>query len=348
MVLASMLVVVALTATVDLVFSLADELDDVSATYTSWHALLFVLRIAPTGIYELLPFSALSGAIIGLGVLASNQELVVIRAAGVSTGRVVWSAMQPTLVVMVGSLLIGEFVAPPLQQLAQSQRALQQSGSSVMGGGVGSWQKVGDEFIHINAIAPEGEQLFGVTRYRVDPERQLLSSSFAARADYVREGEDNHWRLVDVVETVLTPASTAVQEWEELRWPVQLSPELLSVLLVPPERQSITGLYRFARYFQAEGLESGRYYLAFWKKVLQPLATAALVLLAISFVFGPLREATTGARIFAAIGTGLAFTIVQRLLEPTSLLLGFDPLIAVLVPIAVCALLGLLLLRRVR
>ena len=81
--------------------------------------------------------------------------------------------------------------------------------------------------------------------------------------------------------------------------------------------------------------------------MLQPLSTLALVVLAISFVFGPLREATMGFRIFVAIGTGLAFTLLQRMMEPVSLIYGVSPLMAVLTPVALCALSGVFLMRRV-
>ena len=77
------------------------------------------------------------------------------------------------------------------------------------------------------------------------------------------------------------------------------------------------------------------------------LADASLVLLAISFVFGPLRSATMGSRVFVAISIGLVFTIMQRMMGPASLLYGFSPLVAVLVPIMICLLLGIFLLRRV-
>ncbi|MFM1896698.1 MAG: hypothetical protein RLZZ385_1772 [Pseudomonadota bacterium] len=347
-VLLSMLVMVTLTATVDMVFSLAEQLDDSDANYTTWHALLYVLRTTPTSVYELLPFSALGGALIGLGILASNNELMVIQSAGVHTWRIVWAAMQPTLLIMLCSLLLGEFIAPPLQQQAQSERALQQTGADAIGAGIGSWQKIGNEFIHINAIAPGGELLYGIARYQLDDERRLVSSSFAERGQFIQDGERSYWRLSNVAESLIGTTRIDTRQYLQVDWVVDLSPQLLSVLLVQPQRQSISGLYRFARYFESEGLEAGRYFLAFWKKLLQPLATAALVLLAISFVFGPLREATTGYRIFVAISIGLGFTIAQRLLEPVSLLYGFSPVLAVLLPILVSGALGALLLRRVR
>lgn len=347
-VLLSMLVVVALIVTVDLVFTLADEMSNTGGDYSMLNAFIFVLLTTPTAIYELLPFIALGGALIGLGILASNNELVVIQAAGVSSWRIVLSVLKPTMLIMLLSLLLGEYIAPPLEQLAQSNRAVLRSGSASISSAQGSWRKVGDEYIHINAIAPGGELLYGVSRYRLGDNRTIVSSSFAESANYVEQEQSSYWRLHNVNESIIQPGSISTQQYLQQDWQVDLSPELLAVLLVEPDRQSISGLYRFARFFDSEGLDSATYYLAFWKKLLQPIATLVLVILAISFVFGPLRESTMGFRVFTALGIGLGFTILQRMMEPASLLYGFSPLIAVLIPILLCAGLGLFFMRRVR
>lgn len=347
-VLASMAVVIALITSLDVVFSLLDELGETNADYTVFNALMFVAFTTPTSIYEMLPFTALGGALIGLGILASNQELVVMQSAGVQAWRIVMSVLKPTLVVMLISLLLGEFVSPPLEQLANSNKALQLSGSASIGSEQGTWRKLGNDYIHINAIAPGGETLYGITRYRVDQDRRLQSASFAESAQYIESDNGGFWRLYNVRETLMQTGRLDTATYLEEDWMVDLSPELLSVLLVDPDKQSITGLYRFARFFESEGLESGSYYLAFWKKLLQPVSTLALVILAIAFVFGPLRESTTGFRVFIALSVGLLFTILQRMMEPASLIYGFSPLLAVLFPIAVVAVLGVSMMRQVR
>ncbi|MCK9563551.1 MAG: hypothetical protein M0R02_12630, partial [Bacteroidales bacterium] len=78
----------------------------------------------------------------------------------------------------------------------------------------------------------------------------------------------------------------------------------------------------------------------------QPLTIASLVLIAVSFVFGPLRESTMGFRIFAGVIAGIVFSTSQQLLGPASLLYGFSPLWAVLIPVALSVLVGVVLLRR--
>ncbi|MDB4155479.1 LPS export ABC transporter permease LptG [Gammaproteobacteria bacterium] len=359
-VLLAMLVVISLVLSIDVVFALVEELGDSENAYTSAQALLYVLKTLPSRVFQLLPFTALGGSLIGLGVMASHNELIVIQSSGVSTWRLVWAVLKPAFVVMIAGLVLGEYIAPTLQQSAQSSKAVLRSGVQAIDAGQGSWRRIGDEFVHVNAIAPGGESLYGVSRYRLtgaelesaDSKPKavigLASISFAQSAQYIDAVEGGYWRLESVSETRFLADSVATAQRESEDWLVDLSPELLAVLLVAPDRQSISGLYNFARFFESQGLDSDRYMLSFWGKLLQPLATLALVLLAVSFVFGPLREATMGFRVFVAIGVGLLFTILQQLLEPASLLLGINPLFAVLLPIVSCAALGIVSMLRVR
>ena len=184
-VLAAMLVVLGVISTIDLVFTLADEMASTNRFYSATDAIIYVLRTLPTSVYELLPYVALGGALIGLGVLASSQELLVIQSAGVRTPVLVGWVMLPVLGVMLFSLILGEWIAPAWQQQAQSDRALLMSGGQAISGEEGDWRKVGNEFIHINAIAPGGRELFGITVFELDDNRELVRSSFAAQGRYV-------------------------------------------------------------------------------------------------------------------------------------------------------------------
>lgn len=324
-----------------LLFAFIDELNDVQGAYTLWGAVSYVGLTAPQRVYDMLPMAALIGCLVGLGSLASHSELTIIRAAGVSIRRIVWAVMKPMLVIMLAGVLIGEYLAPWSENLAQANRAMAQGGGEAQSSKRGLWHRQGDEFIHINAVQPNGV-LYGVTRYQFDTERNLLSASFARRALF----QSDHWQLEDVVTTELKEQSTAVVNNPTQRWDVQLKPELLGTVVLEPEALSVTGLWHYIHYLADQGLANGRYWLAFWSKVLQPLVTAALVLMAISFIFGPLRSVTLGQRVFTGVLVGFVFKIGQDLLGPSSLVFGFPPLLAVLIPSAICAIAGLLLLRR--
>ncbi|AWY42950.1 LPS export ABC transporter permease LptG [Pseudomonas putida] len=322
-------------------FAFIDEMGEASDTYTLVDVLSYVLLTAPRRLYDMLPMAALIGCLVGLGSLASNSELTIMRAAGVSVGRIVWAVMKPMLVLMLVGVLIGEYIAPATESTAQANRSLAQGSGDAQSAKHGMWHRQGEEFIHVNSVQPNGI-LYGVTRYHFDKERHMLSSSFSKRAEF----QTDHWQLNDVTTTLFHERSTEVVNTPVERWDVALSPQLLSTVVMAPESLSISGLWGYIHYLADQGLNNGRYWLAFWVKVLQPVVTAALVLMAISFIFGPLRSVTLGQRVFTGVLVGFSFRIAQDLLGPSSLVFGFSPLFAVLVPTGICALAGFWLLRR--
>lgn len=323
-----------------LLFALIDELGSIRGNYGVPQVLEFVLLTSPRRLYELLPMGALIGCLIGLGTLASSSELTVMRAAGMPLVRIVGAVMAPMLLLMVLGLALSEFVMPRTEVLADFKREMAMNGGRALSS-KGLWHREGNQYVHINAARSDGVML-GITRFVFDDARALQETSFAERAEYAGD----HWVLHEVIRTRLTPQRSEVSHESAQTWRVELTPQLVSTLITEPDALSISGLWHYARFLGGQGLDTDPYWLAFWGKVLQPLITASLVILAISFIFGPLRSVTLGQRIFTGVLVGFVFRIIQDLLGPASLVFGFSPLLAVALPGAVCALLGLRMLRR--
>ncbi|WP_372980891.1 LPS export ABC transporter permease LptG [Marinobacter sediminum] len=337
----AMFLVMVVVLSLDLIFGFIAELEDTRNNYQTLEALWYVALTLPRRIYDYLPLGAFMGCLVGLGSMASSSELTVIRAAGVSLKRIVWSAMKPALVVVVLGVLIGEYVAPPAERLAQSEKAVALGAGSNVASAEGVWHREGDVFIHLNAVQPNGV-LHGVSLFRFNEARELTSASFAKRGIF----QGDHWRLEDVRRTLIEKEGTELETEQSMRWETGLSPQVLSVLIVKPENLSMTGLYTYASYLEEQDLNASRYWLAFWKKTLMPLGTGVMVLVAISFIFGPLRSVTMGFRVFTGLLVGLLFKYMQDLLGPMSLVYGFNPMLAVLIPIAINAAAGAILMRR--
>lgn len=333
--------VMVVVLSLDLIFAVIGELDNTKNEYQILSVLWYVCLTVPRRIYDYLPLGAFMGCLVGLGSLASSSELTVIRAAGVSLKRIVWSAMKPALVVVLLGVVIGEYAAPPAERLAQSFKAVAQGAGTNKASATGVWHREGDVFMHLNAVQPNGV-LHGISLFRFDDQRGLISASFASRATY----QGDHWLLQDVETTRIKKTGTSLVKNKALRWDTGLSPDVLSVLIVKPENLSISGLYTYSNYLKKQGLSASRYWLAFWKKALMPLGTAVMVLVAISFIFGPLRSVTMGFRVFTGLLVGLLFKYMQDLLGPLSLVYGFNPMLAVLIPIVISAIAGAILMRR--
>ena len=184
--------------------------------------------------------------------------------------------------------------------------------------------------------------LHGINLFSFDEERNLTRVLTAERAIYQR----NQWQMQNVRDVNVTPQILIENDHDTLEWDTGLTPDRLSVVMIEPRDMSISDLYQYAVYIGNQGLNADNYLLSFWRKVLQPLSTFALVLLGVSFIFGPLRQVTAGSRIFTGILVGLVYKYMEEMLAPASIVLGFAPILASVIPIAVSALVGFYLLRK--
>jgi lipopolysaccharide export system permease protein len=335
----SILAVLSVVLAVDVIAAIIEEASDIKMDYGFVDALAYVATTLPRRIYENIPLSALIGCLVGLGLLASNTELVIMRSAGVSLLRIIGFVLRPVMLFIVAAVLLGEYAVPYTDQLAEGRRAMLLGKQDLSRG---FWNKENNEFIHVSVVFPSGD-LFGVSRYQFDKDAELQSASFSASANFTERG----WLERDGVVTYFGDQQTKAEQFAQREWNSTMSPQLLRLVSMEPESLAVSELYHYANYLQQQGQSAGIHWLAFWNKALQPLTTLSLVLIAVSFIFGPLRESTTGLRIFAGVVTGIIFSTSQDLLGPASLVYGFPAFWAVLLPIAVSICIGLLLLRRV-
>jgi lipopolysaccharide export system permease protein len=340
-VLGAIAMVLMVVLSIDVIAALIDGLEEIDNDYGFSDVLYNIWLTLPSRIYQNIPFASLIGCLMGLGVLAGNSELVVMRSAGISLLRITGFVARPVLLVILTGTLLGEFVVPYTDQVAESRKMLLLGERDDLAATSGVWNREGNEFIHFNAVYPNG-RLFGVTRYRFGDERQIESVSFAAQATFF----DNYWVEEQGVVTRFTGTGTETENFVTRRWESGLSTDLLQLVSMAPESLPMESLYNYARYLDEQGQISSTYWLAFWTKALQPVTIIGLVLIAVSFVFGPLREATMGYRIFSGVVVGIVFQTTQQLLGPSSIVFGFAPFWAVVVPAIVSTLIGLVLLRR--
>lgn len=345
-VLGAMLTVLLLLVGLDVVFSFIGELQQgLKGNYHALQAFWFALLCEPGDAYQLLPIAALVGGIVGLGMLASSSELTVMRAAGVSIGRIVWWVLKPALLLVMIGILLGQFLVPWAQQRAELLKAVAVGGGNIPGQLWGYWHREGDSFVQINLVRPDGV-LVGVNRFSLLADGHLQAVQSASTGEYISRQD---WILRDVKGTQLQPeGGAAANTIAAQAWRTDLSPDFLRLATVDPQFLSLTDLFLFARDLREQHLDASNYFLEFWKKLFAPVATLSMVLIACSFVFGSLRSVTLGQRIVAGVLVGLLFRYGQDFFGYASLVFHFSPLVAAALPIAISLVIGLVALVRVR
>ncbi len=335
-----LLVLVALMTVIDFVVELAEV---GNGRYGLLQAMEYIALTTPRRAVEMLPLAALIGSLFGLGTLANNSELVVVRAAGVSLLRIAASVLRVGLVLIAVALVLGELVAPVADQWAQERRAAALSKEFSNKTKLGFWVREGERYVNIRHILP-GSRLMDVWVYEFGPDRQLRSALHAASADYQRGA----WRLHDVQRSEIGPDRVDAEHVAEMVWRTELDPELVKVVSVEPERLSTLGLYQYIDYLRQNGLESQRYRIAFWIRVLAPLATVLMLLLALPFVFGSIRSVPVSQRVLVGTLIGIGFQILSRSLGHLGQVWDMNPLFAAALPLLLFSGLAAWLMRRAR
>lgn len=343
-VIGAILLVLMVIISLDFIGTLVEELSEIENDYTFFEALYYLTLMVPGKIRMWLPFAAMVGCLVGLGSLANNSELTVVRAAGVSTANVALIVFAPTLVLIALAFVLNEFIAPPAEKMAQARKELKQSGETSFSYKTGVWTKEGQSYMHFNTVQPGGV-LHGVAIYQFDDDRVLQQTLFAQKANFDVDSES--WELTKVITTTLHETRTESKQHTSLPWDTELTPELLEMVTLDAQQLSSAALLEYADYREAQGLDARYYRLEFWRKIFQPLSILSLVLVAISFVFGPLREVTMGYRVFAGVIVGIVFWTLQELLGPASLVYHIPQWIAVSLPIVLSTLFGVALLSKV-
>jgi len=302
----------------------------------------YVLLTLPRRAYTMFPFAALLGSILGLGMLATNHELVALRAAGMSIGRIMVSVLVAGLIMQFIATGIGEFVAPGAEQKAQLQREIDKSQRITFKSAHGFWARDGDRFVNIKEILPGG-RLSGIYVYELDANMQV---KVATRASYAGFSNDQ-WTLLQVRQSVIEENGVSTKFYPRLAWETLLSPDLLRVLVVDPRYLSIRDLGRFIVYLDENELEAGQYRLAYWNNIAAPVSSLVMLFLSVPFVFGSLRDAGTGQRLLIGTMVGLGYYLLTQTVSQLSQVLEFNPVYGVFTPMLLFFLAGLFALRRV-
>ncbi|NCP66239.1 MAG: LPS export ABC transporter permease LptG [Paraglaciecola sp.] len=310
-------------------------------SYDMTVAAVYILLSFPRELEQFFPMATLVGGLIGLGILASNSELVVMQAAGQSRFNIITSAMKTAVLMVIFFMAMGEWVAPVTEAKAKEIRTQAISGGSLFSSDRLVWAKDADNFVSIGEVIDQNS-LRDVTIYRFSEQLKLQQITTAKRADYGDQG----WVLREVTYTEFLPKEVQVHHQQSDIWLSTLTPDKLGVVRVTPEALSIRGLLDYIQYLENNQQDASRYELAFWRKVSQPLSVCIMLLLALSFIFGPLRSVTMGARVFLGVLTGFGFFVSNEVFGTLSGVYQLPPLLGAVLPSLLFAVLSIFLLQR--
>jgi lipopolysaccharide export system permease protein len=334
-------------------FDLMSELSSVGrGGYKLQHAFLYVTLGMPGYTYELMPIAVLIGTIRVMANLASTSEFTIMRVSSLSTIRAAWMLIKIGALFVAVTFLFGEYLSPIATDAAvkMKMQAMGTTASREFRSGLWtrdviksnglSGEEIGSRFVNVKDIRPDGT-LQGVKMYEFDRDFRMNTMILAASANYAGE---HKWLLHDVTETQFantafdtdhyesgaTGMTSKKSETKELL--SDITPEILGVMFSDPDRMSAYDLSAYTKHLAENKQVTERYEIAFWKKLIYPLAIFVMMALALPFAYLHVRSGGVSLKIFVGIMIGVSFQLLNSLFSHVGLLNTWPAFITAALP----------------
>jgi len=348
-------------------FDLINELNTVGhGNYKFSYAVLRVLLLTPSRFYEIIPVATLISSIFVFSTMASTSEYTIFRVSGLSTRMSLMSLLKIGVPLVIVTFVFGEVISPYSDQLSERIRleALGSAVSSNFQSGVWVKDTVKDDeegrdvtrFVNVGKLNPD-TTIENVRIYEFDSHFRLNDVRLAAKGSFVAP---DHWRLQNVTvtqlqslvpntfspATALTPVyRSSVSKLPEYLMRSQLTPSILSVLLIAPERMSIYNLFGYISHLQQNQQDAQTYRIALWRKCVYPLAVFVMLVLSLPFAYLHTRAGAVSVKVFGGIMLGMSFQLLNTLFSHIGTLDTWPAPITAAAPGLLYLLLGLVALR---
>jgi lipopolysaccharide export system permease protein len=313
-------------------------------SYSAGDAFLYSLLNLPQQAFELLPIGAMIGALMGLGNLASGSELVVTRASGVSVWRIAWPVALAGLTLSLLMYGIGEYAAPPLSQFAKREKTTNKLADVSFAGSSSAWVKDGNLILRVQT--GEVDRAFGgVLLFQLDGPTRLRSIQ---RAERISVADPGRWSLHNVATSHFGPDGIDGEISAEATMRSTVNPEFLGLAATDPQMLTLRGLAAYIDHLRSNNLGTASYEIGYWSRIARLFAVIVVTLLALPFVFGPLRTTGAGTRTVIGVMLGVVFFLITRTIENGGQLFGLNPALVGWLPTAAIALCTVIAISRTR
>lgn len=308
--------------------SLIDQLEDSGqGNYGTYQAVIYVILTLPRLAYEIIPIAAMIGGMTSLALLARNSELDVIRLSGVSEYSLAVLMGKSALVIVLFSILVGEFVVPASEKKARYQRSIALTEQVAMRTKYGFWARDGNSFINIRKILP-GNVIEEIYIYEFDDQDRLRNSIFANNARYV----DDRWVLEEVEKTVFDGAGVTREQYRRAAWESWVNDDLINLVIINPLYMSLWNLSNSIRVLKSNSQNTDSYEQAFYAKLIRPFTIVAMIVLSIPLVAARYRKGGLGQHAFSGALIGVIFYFLNSASGHVGIVYGVHPFISAAIP----------------
>ena len=298
-------------------FDFVDELQNIGKnnnTYELKHALIYVLLLIPSHMYELLPISVLIGTIFVMARMAQSSEFTILRTSGLGPSMALRNLLGLGLAFVVLTFAMGDYLSPFCDRYAQLLKSRYLGQITV--GQTGAWLRERQDnrsfAVNVASLTPDGNPS-GIRIFEFNEDGQWVALT---KAKVGLLSNEDAWNLQNVErDEIHTSEGTSELERQytsQLTWPTSITTEMVSVALLKPERMGTIDLFTYIRHLNTNGQVTQRFEIEFWKKLFYPLSCLVMMVLALPFAYLHFRSGNIASHVFGGVLAGISFFLLNN------------------------------------
>lgn len=290
-----------------MVYALVDffeRIDNFIEAGAALHYIFFyILFKLPLVLDQMTPIAVLMSTLIALGLMARSNEIIALKASGVSPLRVARPIFLLTLFVSVLSCINSESVVPYTNRRFNTiwKTHVQKQAPEFVSKYESLWYKGHDSIYNIRTFDVASETLYGVVVNQFDPDFTLSKRIHAQRAVW----ENRLWHFYDgTVKSRKPDGSYRVTTFSKMTYALRETPEDFKKGAKPSDEMGFRELRHYAQKIENEGYSARSYWVDSHVKLAFPCISLIMGLVGTALALR--REKGRGI----ASGIGIGFGIV--------------------------------------
>lgn len=290
----------------------------------------------PSLIVQTLPLSTLIGALFLLMQMTLSSEIASLRAAGLSTRRLLVLLLPSIGFISLAGIATQEFVAPRTElALARWWNATDPHAAEK---GDGFWFHAAGNVVHIDNFSDGGRRISKLSLYHRVPGGDLVAADTAPELIY---DPAKGWQAKEVRSLALKSNRVEIEHLSNVTLlPANVTPDTLIQLSQSYPMLSFWSLRAILHHGAASSLPKATYRMALFAPFTLPISLCAMLFLALPVIYIPPRTGARSLLPVATLAAGFGFIILQGLIQALGNAGTLPALIAVMAPPALAFLLG--------
>jgi lipopolysaccharide export system permease protein len=314
--------------------------------YTTLEAFRYIALQIPEVAYKHASPVILLGCVLGMGHLATTNQLIVLRISGMSIFKLTVSTIKTALIFVIVVIVIGEIFAPIASDEADKRRSIALGISTASQSQEGFWIRDGENFINVQKNI-DGKLFIGVTVIEVNSLNKKISKVVTSK-QAIFDGKSMDMQKTEIfsIDASKEIDEVSLKESDSYNQTVSFDQDLIDSLKKEPEELTTWNIYKQIKFLSDNKLRSTIFEVELYKRLVKPITLVAMILLAMLFIFGSSRDVTLGRKIFFGIALGLSFELLSRISGAMALSFDINPVMSTFLPTIVVMVIAITLLIR--